>query len=232
MCIAVGKVSLLDWPRLTWSLGCTGDFEPISPPAISMARFAMTSLAFMFDCVPEPVCQTTSGKWSSRSPAITSSAARCTSREISSSSSPSSLVRPGTGPLHQPERLDDGTTPDEAVAPDREVPDAALGLGAPVAVGGDVDATHGVGLGAGLGGHAATVSAVRSAAWGRTSNVTGPDRSSTGPSRRGTSRPSGRSTGRCSAGRSATGPSCRSRPASAVRSPVPPATSRPRTHPG
>jgi len=24
MCIAVGKVSLDDWPMLTWSLGCTG----------------------------------------------------------------------------------------------------------------------------------------------------------------------------------------------------------------
>ena len=47
---------------LTWSLGCTGFFEPITPPSISMARLEITSLAFMFDCVPEPVCQTTSGK--------------------------------------------------------------------------------------------------------------------------------------------------------------------------
>ena len=44
---------------LTWSLGCTGDLEPIVPPSISIARFEITSLAFMFDCVPEPVCQTT-----------------------------------------------------------------------------------------------------------------------------------------------------------------------------
>ena len=60
---------------LTWSLGCTGFFEPISPPSISMARFEITSLAFMFDCVPEPVCQTTSGKCSSSLPSITSCAA-------------------------------------------------------------------------------------------------------------------------------------------------------------
>ena len=62
MCIAVGKVSFDDWLMLTWSLGWTGVFEPSSPPSISMARFEITSLAFMFDCVPEPVCQTTSGK--------------------------------------------------------------------------------------------------------------------------------------------------------------------------
>ena len=62
MCIAVGKVSLDDWPMLQWSLGWTGFLEPISPPRISMARFETTSLAFMFDWVPEPVCQTTSGK--------------------------------------------------------------------------------------------------------------------------------------------------------------------------
>ncbi len=62
MCIAVGKVSLEDCERLTWSLGCTGDFEPSSPPSISIARLAITSLAFMLVWVPEPVCQTTSGK--------------------------------------------------------------------------------------------------------------------------------------------------------------------------
>ena len=60
---------------LTWSFGCTGVFEPISPPSISIARFEITSLAFMFDWVPEPVCQTTSGKWSSSLPAATSAAA-------------------------------------------------------------------------------------------------------------------------------------------------------------
>ena len=36
--------------------------EPITPPIISMARFEITSLRFMLDWVPEPVCQTTSGK--------------------------------------------------------------------------------------------------------------------------------------------------------------------------
>ena len=53
-----GEHSFEDWPQLTWSLGCTGSFEPSSPPSISMARLAITSLAFMLDWVPEPVCHT------------------------------------------------------------------------------------------------------------------------------------------------------------------------------
>ena len=62
MCIAVGKVSLEDWLRLTWSFGWTGALLPSGAPRISLARFAITSLAFMLLWVPEPVCQTTSGK--------------------------------------------------------------------------------------------------------------------------------------------------------------------------
>ena len=75
MCMAVGKVSFEDWPRFTWSLGCTGDLVPMVPPASSMARLEMTSLAFMFDWVPEPVWKTTSGKLSSSLPEMTSSPA-------------------------------------------------------------------------------------------------------------------------------------------------------------
>jgi hypothetical protein len=33
MCMAVGKVSLEDWPRLTSSLGWTGFLLPSTPPA-------------------------------------------------------------------------------------------------------------------------------------------------------------------------------------------------------
>ena len=62
ICIAVGNVSFELWPRLTSSLGWIGVFEPITPPASSIARFAITSLAFMLVCVPDPVWNTTSGK--------------------------------------------------------------------------------------------------------------------------------------------------------------------------
>ena len=44
----------------------------------------MTSLAFMLVWVPEPVCHTTSGKWSVRSPAMTSSQAAETARSLRS----------------------------------------------------------------------------------------------------------------------------------------------------
>ena len=84
--MAVGNVSLLDWPRLTWSFGCTGFFEPRSPPASSIARLEMTSLEFMFDCVPEPVWKTTSGNWSFIRPSMTSSAARSMSSATSAGS--------------------------------------------------------------------------------------------------------------------------------------------------
>ena len=73
--MAVGKVSLLDWLRLTWSLGCTGDLLPGAPPRASIARLAITSLAFMLVWVPEPVCQIRRGNSPSRAPLATSSAA-------------------------------------------------------------------------------------------------------------------------------------------------------------
>ena len=59
--IDVGKVSLLDWLALTWSLGCT------STPDL-LASEASTSFMFMFDDVPEPVWNTSMGKWSRCSP--------------------------------------------------------------------------------------------------------------------------------------------------------------------
>src|SRR6266403_4484611 len=57
MYIAVGKVSFDDCPILTLSFGCTGDLLPILPPSSWTARFDSTSLTFMFDCVPDPVCR-------------------------------------------------------------------------------------------------------------------------------------------------------------------------------
>ena len=74
MCMAVGKVSFDDCDMFTWSLGWTGVFEPISPPASSMDRLEMTSLAFMLVWVPLPVCQIRKGKWASSAPEVTSCA--------------------------------------------------------------------------------------------------------------------------------------------------------------
>ena len=59
MRIAVGTTSFDDCDTFTWSLGCT------SCPSASVASDAITSLAFMFDDVPEPVWNTSTGNWSS-----------------------------------------------------------------------------------------------------------------------------------------------------------------------
>jgi len=93
---------LEDWPRLTSSLGWTGFLEPSVPPASSMARFEMTSLAFMLDCVPLPVWNTTSGKWSSSDPAITSSAACTISATVSAGNWPSSPLARAAAFLRMP----------------------------------------------------------------------------------------------------------------------------------
>jgi hypothetical protein len=47
--------SLLLWPRLTWSFGCTFSADARE------ARFAITSLAFMLVLVPLPVWNTSIG---------------------------------------------------------------------------------------------------------------------------------------------------------------------------
>src|SRR5882724_4496424 len=91
-CMTVGNTSLEDWPRFTSSLGWIGFERAITPPASWMARLAMTSLAFMFDCVPEPVWNTTSGNSSSHRPAMTSSAARTMSSALSGGSWPSARL--------------------------------------------------------------------------------------------------------------------------------------------
>jgi hypothetical protein len=86
--MAVGKVSLLDWPMFTWSLGWTGCWEPSVPPSSWMHRLEMTSLTFMFDWVPDPVWNTYSGKSSSSAPLITSSHTRATSSPFQRGSRP------------------------------------------------------------------------------------------------------------------------------------------------
>ncbi len=89
-CMAVGNVSFDDWDMLTSSLGWTGSLEPSTPPAISMARLAITSLAFMLVCVPLPVCHTLSGKCSWSLPSETSRAAAAINPDFSGGSLPRS----------------------------------------------------------------------------------------------------------------------------------------------
>ena len=63
--IAVGNTSLDDCDAFTSSFGCTGR------PSDADARWAITSLAFMFVDVPEPVWNVSTGNWSSHRPSAT-----------------------------------------------------------------------------------------------------------------------------------------------------------------
>src|SRR3954452_572959 len=94
--IVVGKTSLELCEALTWSFGCT-----LWPDARE-ASVAMTSLAFMFELVPEPVWNTSMGNWSSYAPDATSSAAAATASARSASSTPRSLLTRAHAPLTRP----------------------------------------------------------------------------------------------------------------------------------
>src|SRR3990172_5204387 len=67
-----------------------------------MARLEITSLAFMLDWVPEPVCQTTSGKCSSSLPSITSWAAATMALPTVGSSLPSAMLTSAAARLTMP----------------------------------------------------------------------------------------------------------------------------------
>jgi hypothetical protein len=57
-CIAAGKVSFVDCDMLTWSLGCTGVCVPRVPAGeLDGPVGDHPPFTFMFDWVPEPVCQ-------------------------------------------------------------------------------------------------------------------------------------------------------------------------------
>ena len=141
MCIAVGNVSFDDWDILMSSFGCSSFL-----PASSLPRLAMTSLAFMLDCVPEPVCQTTSGKWSFSLPDATSSQACSMAASFSSVifSGLSAWLALRGGLLQDAEGMGDLARHRLKAHADREILVAALGLRGPVFVGRDLDLAHGI----------------------------------------------------------------------------------------
>src|SRR5829696_8412389 len=94
-CTAVWNTSLEDWPMFTWSLGCAGGWDPL-------AIVAMTSLAFMFDEVPEPVWKTSIGNWPSCLPSAISSPASAIRFARSPSSRPSSAFARAAAPFTRP----------------------------------------------------------------------------------------------------------------------------------
>jgi hypothetical protein len=88
-----GNTSLLDCDALTWSLGCTGR------PSSRDASVAITSLAFMFDDVPDPVWNTSIGNWSSYPDSATCAAAVAIAFARSSSSTPNVALTCAAAPL-------------------------------------------------------------------------------------------------------------------------------------
>ena len=74
----------------------------MTPPAISIARFEITSLAFMFVCVPLPVCHTRKGKCASSFPSITSAHACTINFSLSLVSLPRSLLTMAQAFLRMP----------------------------------------------------------------------------------------------------------------------------------
>ena len=115
---ADGKTSFDDWPMLTSSFACTS----------SPASVAITSFAFMFDDVPEPVWKTSIGNWSSSSPRATRSPAAAMRSALSASSSAERGVHAGRRRLEPAEPARDGDR--NRLAGDREVP-IALRVSAP-----------------------------------------------------------------------------------------------------
>ena len=77
---------------LTSSFACTP----------SPASAAITSFAFMFELVPEPVWKTSIGNWSSSSPSATRSAAAAMRSATSASRSPSSAFTRAAAALIRP----------------------------------------------------------------------------------------------------------------------------------
>src|SRR4051794_39628904 len=120
---ALGNTSLEDWPMLTWSLACTP----------SPASVAMTSLAFMFDEVPEPVWKTSIGNWSSWRPCAISSAAAAMRWARSASRSPRSAFARAAAPLMRPSQR---TTATGTRSPDTGKLATALRVSPPQSSGG------------------------------------------------------------------------------------------------
>src|SRR5262249_55945972 len=98
-CTADGKTSFEDCPMLTWSFGWTP----------SPARAAITSFAFVFELVPEPVWKTSIGNWSSNSPAATRSAAEAIRSAMSASSRPRSAFERAAAALIRPSQRATGS---------------------------------------------------------------------------------------------------------------------------
>ena len=109
-----------------------------------MARFEMTSFAFMLLCVPDPVCQTTSGNSSSSLPSITSCAAAMMTSARDFIELAKGDIRLRRALLDDAERMDKRQR--HPLAANLEVAEAPLRLSAPIVIGWHFDRAECVGL--------------------------------------------------------------------------------------
>jgi hypothetical protein len=106
----------------------------------------MTSLTFMFVCVPEPVCHTDSGNRASNSPAATRAAAAAMAPALSDRQQAELAGHLGGRRVFDPrQRAHDRDR--HALRADREQPAAALGLCAPQGIARHLDRAEAVGFG-------------------------------------------------------------------------------------
>ena len=99
---------------LTWSFGWTP----------SPASAAITSFAFVFELVPDPVWKTSIGNWSSNSPAAMRSPAAAMRSAMSASRSPSSAFTRAAAALMRPSQRATGSR--DRLAGDGEVRDCLV----------------------------------------------------------------------------------------------------------
>ena len=91
---------------------------PMHRPRSRFPRFAITSLAFMLVCVPDPVWKTDSGNSSSHRPSITSWAARTIRVRLFFREMAQLLVGQRGAFLDDAERADDRPAPSKAIETD------------------------------------------------------------------------------------------------------------------
>jgi len=127
-----GEAVVGDCPILTWSLGWTGGLPPRLPASSSLARPAITSLAFMLDWVPGAGLPDHQGEVSSSLPATTSAAVGGWCRRASYRATRASCWFSGRRLLHQAEGP--GWAHRHALAADAEVLPGSAGSGRPVAI--------------------------------------------------------------------------------------------------
>ena len=90
--LGLGLSGMTQPAKIRAFLDVTGAWDPRVPPTSWMHRLEITSLTFMFDCVPEPVCQTNSGNSESSSPRTTSSQTRPISWPFQAGSRPAAVL--------------------------------------------------------------------------------------------------------------------------------------------